>query len=264
MPDAPTGGLQIVVADDAEHLAHEASSLILTRLTAALESRGKASVILAGGSTPRPTHALLASGIRNAGLAVGSVSWFFGDERWVAVGDPQSNEGMARETLLGPLDAAEQSINSWHAGSGDPVDCARRYAALVRAGMGTPRTAPDVLILGMGADGHTASLFPDASVRLYDGREIPVSRSLPVEAAAVMAGPTRGWRLTLCPDFLKTSRTVIFLVAGADKAPALQRAREEDPRTPASWIRGSDTFFIATRDAFGPETPAYGPALRHA
>jgi 6-phosphogluconolactonase len=264
MPDTPGGGVRTIVTEDAEHLAEEAGSLFLSCLTDALKSRGKARVILSGGSTPRRMHAVLVGGIRGAGLDVDRISWFFGDERWVVVSDPQSNECMARETLLSPLGAAEQSIHSWHAGSGDPIECAKRYAAVVREAMGTPQTVPDLLLLGMGADGHTASLFPDASARLDDERDIPISRSLPGEAAAVMAGAERGWRLTLCPDFLMTSRTVIFLVAGADKAPALRRAREGDLRTPAAWIRGHANCFIATRDAFGPDSPAYGPEIRHA
>jgi 6-phosphogluconolactonase len=253
-----------IVTEDALHLAEEAGALVLSSLTEALESRGSARVILAGGSTPRRMHEFLASGISGSGLGIGTVSWFFGDERWVAVSDPQSNEGMARETLLGPLGVAEARIHSWRAGSGDPVDCARRYATICREAMGSPRSAPDILVLGMGADGHTASLFPDAMARLPDGREIPVSPALPGEAAAVIAGPDRGWRLTLCPDFLNTSRRVIFLVTGAEKAPALRRAREGDAWTPAGWIRGKETFFIATREAFGPEAPAYGPDIRRA
>ncbi len=74
----------------------------------------------------------------------------------------------------------------------------------------------------------------------------------------------RDWRLTLCPDILNTSRVVLFLVSGADKAPALIRALSGDPLTPAAWIRGGQTWFIATRDALGPERKDFGWQVAHA
>jgi 6-phosphogluconolactonase/glucosamine-6-phosphate isomerase/deaminase len=74
----------------------------------------------------------------------------------------------------------------------------------------------------------------------------------------------RGWRLTLCPVFLCTSRCTVFLVAGADKAPALRRLREGDPTLPGSWIRARRTVFIATRDACPRDPEDLGRGFRHA
>lgn len=267
--------VQTIVAEDTRDLAEQASRLLLSLIKEALQDRGGARVILSGGTTPRPTYELLASGIAAQGIAVEKVSWFFGDERWVTRDDPQSNEGMALETLLWPIGAPAHTVHSWHAGSGDPVECARRYDGVVKAAMGTTRTSPDILLLGIGPDGHTASLFPGAVAHLPDGRQVlvapdicggtvPQGLSLPVAAAAVQGGAARGWRLTLCPDLLRSSRCVIFLVAGADKAAALRRARKGDPGMPAAWIRGKKTYFIATRDAMGPEEPDYGRDIRNA
>jgi 6-phosphogluconolactonase len=276
MDDGARHGLETLCVEDAGHLAEEAAHLVLDAVHAAIGARGAARVILAGGSTPRALHRILAGSItRDDALRI---SWLFGDERWVPTDDPQSNEGMARETLLGPLDAPEATIHSWHAGSGDPVACAARYAA-VRATETAAGLRPDLLLLGMGPDGHTASLFPGAVARFPDGREVPIGPGLDGAAAAVPGGrpaghgsddlrapgdPPRSWRLTLCPDFLNTSRIVIFLVAGADKAAALSRARAGDPRTPAAWIRGGTTYFVATRDALGPERPDFGRRVAHA
>ena len=130
--------------------------------------------------------------------------------------------------------------------------------------MGKPADAPDLLILGMGADGHTASLFPGATAHLPGGARVLVSSDLPVEAAAVEGVAERGWRLTLCPVFLRTSRCVVFLVAGQDKAPALRRARAGERGTPAAWIRGATTWFLVTREAMGSEEPGYGREVLHA
>ena len=123
----------------------------------------------------------------------------------------------------------------------------------ITAAMAKGAGGPDLVVLGIGADGHTASLFPGASALLPDGRRIPVAPHMGAIAAAIESTPARGWRLTLCPDFLRTSRQVVFLVSGFDKVPALIRARQGDPATPAAWIRGASTYFIVTRDAMGPE-----------
>jgi len=260
-PGAAAFPLQVVV-EDRDALAEEAGRIVLERVAEALAVRRRASVILAGGSTPRVMHAWLAGNIRGRNLQVGRVTWYLGDERWVPVEDPQSNEGMARETLLGPIGAPEDTIASWGAGRGDPVECARRYGETVRARLESE--APDVLVLGIGADGHTASLFPGSTAFLPDGRQLPVEPGLPGTAAAIRGGNAPDWRLTLCPGILRSARHVIFLVSGADKADAVRRAANGDPLTPAAWIRGGTTTFVVTRDAAGSADTGYGPDIRRA
>jgi 6-phosphogluconolactonase len=253
-----------LVAEDACALAEEASRLLLSTIDDALKARGRARIILAGGETPRETYALVGEGLRARHVPMDRLAWFFGDERWVNRTHPRSNEGMARGMLLSRIGAPEDTIYSWDAGWGNPVECAGLYGRRVRDLMGRPEDAPDLLILGLGADGHTASLFPGATAHLPGGARVPVSAALSGEAAALEGAAERGWRLTLCPVFLRTSRCVVFLVAGADKSPALQRARSGDGATPAAWIRGAATWFIATREAMGTEEPGYGRETLHA
>jgi 6-phosphogluconolactonase len=253
---SPDAVIRTVVAEDAEALAEEAARLMADRIAAAVSARGQAQIILAGGQTPRPAYQMLAALILEQRLPVDRLSWFLGDERWVSRDDPQSNEGMARECLLGQIRAPEASVHSWNAGEGDPVESARRYDALVSG------LIPDLAVLGLGADGHTASLFPGATARLPDGARVPVGPGMLSRAAAVEGAGSRGWRLTLCPVFLSTSRCIMFLVAGKDKAAALQRARSGDPSTPGAWIRGMATHFIVTREALGPERPDFGKTVR--
>ena len=265
MPDVSS--VQTIVTEDVRALAEQASGLMFSTIGNALAAsgaaRGTARIILAGGTTPRRTYTLLASAILAGKVPVERLVWFFGDERWVTPEHPESNERMARETLLRRIAAPETTIHSWNAGRGDPLECARHYGQLVRNTMGATAHAADLLILGLGADGHTGSLFPGATANFPGSAGVPVGADLPWDAAAVKAG-AGGGRLTLCPRILGTCRYVVFLVAGRDKAPALRRAREGDPSTPGAWIRGDVTIFIVTRDAMGPERPNTGREIRYA
>jgi 6-phosphogluconolactonase/glucosamine-6-phosphate isomerase/deaminase len=247
---ADAGTPQVVVVDTPAALADEACRQVLAWLEESLGQRGRARVFLAGGSTPRSAYSLIAADISRRSLPVPSIEWYFGDERWVLPADPQSNEHMARGSLLGPIEAPARTIHSWSAGRGDPIDCARRYGNDLLAEM--DGEDPDILLLGIGPDGHTASLFPGATACLPDGRQVPVAPRISdqMPAAAIRGGGApAGWRLTLCPDFLRTSRHVVFLAVGADKSGPVRRAVDGDAATPAAWIRGATTHFIVTRDA---------------
>lgn len=256
------------VFPDAVSLAEGTAALILHLLKKSLEQSGGALVVLSGGSTPRACYSILAAGLRDARVPVENVLWAFGDERWVPVGHPDSNEGMARATLLGPAGVPEQCILSWQAGSGDPLERAAQYARRL-AGL-----RPAVTLLGIGDDGHTASLISGATAFLPDGRKLPVSMDLSADAAAVWvpvrpqtqspAGGRGVWRLTLCPAYLNRSRTAVFLVSGAAKLVSLSRAAAEDPSVPASWVRGQDTVFMVTRDTLPESGPDHGRDVRMA
>jgi 6-phosphogluconolactonase len=241
---------QLLVVKDIDTLSREASRIVLSWLADSLGRGGRARVFLSGGSTPKRTYSLLASAISRQGLPAHQMHWYFGDERWVPPTDPQSNERMARETILGPIEAPESTIHSWLPGTGDPVDCAGRYGERLRAEL--DGSGPDILLLGVGADGHTASLFPGATACLPDGQQVQVGPGMPADffAAAIRGGGApAGWRLTLCPDFLRRARQVLFLASGADKAGPVRRAMAGDAETPAGWIRGMTTHYIVTRDA---------------
>lgn len=235
------------VFPDLESAAESAAEAVLGSIAAALGDGRTAVVVLSGGRTPRGSLAALAGRMIEERLPVQRILWLFGDERWVPADHEQSNEGMAREALLGPIGAPESTICSWGAGQGDPVACAARYAGWtgrVRAG-----GAPDVVMLGLGADGHAASLFPGAEAHLPGGARQAVGPGLPADTAAVYRAREREWRLTLCPRFLCAARRAVFLVSGAEKAPALRRVLDGDRSLPGAWIRAGETLFCVTRDA---------------
>jgi 6-phosphogluconolactonase len=252
----------IRVFADIEEAGAAAAGLLLEAIGAVLAAGREPCVVLAGGTTPRGALGLLARGILAQALPVRRMRWLFGDERWVAPGHPRSNEGMARETLLGPVGAPEQTIASWGAGVGQPVEAAARYAAhtaAARAGGG-----PDIVLLGMGADGHTASLFPGAEAAVPGHGVLPVGPDLPGDTAAVYRAGEKEWRLTLCPVFLNRAARVLFLLDGQEKAGALARVLGGDRGLPASWITGRSRLFLVTERAAPPRGGDFGGPVRSA
>lgn len=189
-------------------LAELAAREMAQMLTAAVKERGHASLGLAGGTTPRAAYERLA----HETLPWRSISIFFGDERCVPPDDPDSNYRMAREALLERLSEAPARVERMLGESSDHDAAARAYEAVLPA-------AIDVLVLGVGEDGHTASLFPGSSAL-----DENVRRVLPV------VGPKPPpHRLTITVPVLKAARNVVVLAAGAGKAHAVARALEGEP-----------------------------------
>jgi 6-phosphogluconolactonase len=258
---------------DAEEMSLEAARLFAALIEEDLGRYPAPVVILSGGSTPRSCYERLASLLEPLGAAVHSVRWVIGDERWVPTTDPGSNEGMIRRSFLEPLRVPEERILSWKAGVGTPIERAREYQRTLRTLLGAPESssdspvseillqpahAPDLTLLGLGADGHTASLFPDgvavpALSKASDGGEVPVSAEIPGWTAAVYVPQLQGFRLTLTAGLLRFSRRIFFLVAGSAKREALQGVQNCDLSLPGSWLNLPQTRILATRDAVDAE-----------
>ncbi len=247
------------VYSDAAALAEAAGELLYGRIVSAMGAGGRAALILSGGTTPRECYARLSAMILKGRIDARRMLWIFADERWVPVADQESNEGMIRELLLSPIGAPEDTILSWNAGRGDPPRAALDYAARVREQMAGGR--PCAAVMGIGADGHTASLFPGSKAAAPDGSLTALREDLPAETAAVRRADGT-WRLTLCPSFLNRSRLAVFLAAGPSKREAIAQARRGDADVPASWVRGEETVFMITRDAVELRGPDFGRDIR--
>ncbi len=186
--------------------------------TARGPARGRLSVALAGGSTPRRAYELLAAEPLKNEIAWGRVHVFFGDERCVPRADPRSNERMAREALLDRVPIPEEQIHPIHCGPDSGAEAGRYEALLLRWFGGSPRF--DLALLGLGEDGHTASLKPGTA-------------ALGERERLVVAVPDRGEgfdRVTLTAPALNSAREVIFAVSGRSKAPALREVLEGERR----------------------------------
>lgn len=200
-----------------------AALAVAALLRAAIAERGAASIALAGGTTPRAMHEVLAT---LPDIAWDRVAVYFGDERCVPPNHADSNFRMAEESLLTRVPIPATNVHRMLGELADRHAAARAYAALLPPAL-------DVIVLGIGEDGHTASLFPGSPA--LDEREQLV---LPV------IGPKPPpERLTLTPPALERARRLVMLAGGAGKAEAVARALTGpyDPRaTPAQLARGGD------------------------
>lgn len=216
----------IEVSRDPAALALAVARHVVARASAAIAARGRFLLVLAGGSTPRAAYAALASDEFAPGIEWPRVHVLWGDERCVLPDDPRSNYRMAREALLDRVPVPPGNIYRMR-GEDEPAAAAAHYERVLRELLGSdgpdapPRMGPDLVLLGMGDDGHTASLFP--------GRAAVHERAR--WAAADFIEAVGMWRVTLTPVVINAARAVSFVVSGAAKAERLHDVLE-GPRAP--------------------------------
>jgi 6-phosphogluconolactonase len=211
------GHLQVCA--DAGDLAQSLADLIATSANSAVAGRGAFHIALSGGNTPKAAYELLAGNVLRAAIPWEQVFIYFGDERCVPPDDDRSNYRMAAHAFLDQVPIPPGNVHRIR-GEIDPGMAANEYASTLRADFGS---APqlDLVLLGLGEDGHTASLFPGSNPDIDDGALV----------RAVYAKPQDMWRITLTPAVINASRRVVFAVDGAAKA-AILAAVYEGPRDP--------------------------------
>lgn len=241
----------VQVFDDADTLADHAVRRIVEVMQASLAARGRCTLCLAGGTTPAKTYARLPSAGEAVGLDWSAVYFFFGDERLVPPTDPWSNYELAQQSFLARLAAMPMNVFPMPTGLDSPQRCAEAYEETLSRFFAAPRGGPpprfDLVLLGLGDDGHTASLFPGAAA--LDESQHWVVATPPGRL------PPQVDRLTLTFPVLNAARQVMFLVAGANKAPALRDALRGDDfhRVPAAGVRPAEgqLVWLADRAAAG-------------
>lgn len=206
------------VVPDAQALAATAAD----RLVAATDANGgRSAICLTGGSTPKALYRFLGSPDYASRIPWARVHWFIGDERFVPADDPRNNMAMAREAFLDHC-APPDNIHPIPTEVPSPADAARLYVGELQTFYGQDRLDParplfDLVLMGVGPDGHTASLFPGASGLQERTRWV-------VGVAKANAAPFVP-RITLTPPALASSREMLFLVSGADKRAILAKVR---------------------------------------
>jgi 6-phosphogluconolactonase len=207
---------------DLDCLVDGAAEFIADLAVGSIAARGRFTMALAGGSTPRPVYAKLAEPACANRIDWNKVQVFFGDERCVPPEDPRSNYQMARAALLDHVPLPAANIYRMH-GEEPPVQAALLYEAELRACFGGNAAAGqsradgfDLVLLGMGDNGHTASIFPGLAAVTEPTRWVLAQY---VEVMEM-------WRVTLTPPVINAARHVAFLVSGAGKAEMLRRVLE--------------------------------------
>ncbi len=211
----------LAVLPSAAALADAAAGRFITAARDAIASHGQFIVALSGGSTPRDTYLLLGTEALVSRVMWSRVQVLWGDERCVPPDNIESNYRMARETLLDRVPIPAANVHRVH-GEDDPATAAEVYEATLRALLRTPAGARiDLVLLGLGEDGHTASLFPGNAAVHERTRWVMAARA---SAASV-------WRITLTPAVINAAAEILFLVSGGAKAGILRRVLEH-PRRP--------------------------------
>jgi 6-phosphogluconolactonase len=241
---------EIRIAESPEALARDAAEEFCRRAAEAVTARGAFFVALSGGSTPKGLYRLLAGegdpSFRER-VPWDRTHFFFSDERLVPPSHPDSNYRMAYEAMLGKMPVRPGNVCRVWSESPDPAASADYYQSMLREAFklkdgAFPRF--DLILLGMGPEGHTASLFPGSSA----------VRETEKLAAAPFVEKLKAYRITLTPPVLNNAACVIFLVAGADKAETLKAVLEEAPdpdRLPAQVVdpANGDLLWLVDRAA---------------
>jgi 6-phosphogluconolactonase len=218
---------EVQVFSDRSALARAAAAEIVLLAQQAVNQRGRFLICLSGGSTPLEAYRLLATPPFSTELPWNRIFILWGDERMVPADDPESNYGQAQKALLQQVPVRPEQV--FRIRSDLPLDQAAadytaRLSLLADPGMLWPRL--DLALLGLGADGHIASLFPGQR------RTMETSQPVIIVQAAYQNRPAQ--RLTLTPPVFNAARFVVFLVAGAEKAAAL-KASLDPASDPLDW-----------------------------
>lgn len=204
----------------------------------AIAERGIFRVALSGGGTPKQVYPLLLEPARRDAVDWGSVEFFWGDERAVPPDHPESNFGVAYGMLVSQLPRIRPDrLHRMPAEAEDLDAAALSYESELRLAFGARGDEPpsfDLVWLGMGSDGHTASLFPDSAALDESQRWV----------VAAWAPAQQTWRMTLTFPVIGAARQTLFVVTGADKAEAIERVRGGDRDLPAARVSGDDVMWI--------------------
>jgi 6-phosphogluconolactonase len=238
---APT----VEILDDLVAVARRGAAWLLSAIAA---NPGRIAIALSGGSTPKLLYQSLAAPPLRDAMPWSRIHWFWGDERFVPPDDPASNFRMVREAMLAAVPVPPENVHPIPTVGMTPEAAAAAYERELQSFYGAASLDParplfDAVLLGLGADGHTASLFPGTAA--LDERR---------RWAAVGGAPPEP-RITLTFPVLESSRAVTFLVSGVEKKAALTRVLKGDPALPAARVRPVGTLTFLIDRAAAPEVP---------
>jgi 6-phosphogluconolactonase len=223
--------MNLRIFDTTDDLLAAAARTLVQRVEA-----GARTIALSGGSTPKPLYAALGSSPLREQLAEFPITWVVVDERYVPIDDPESNAGMTEKTLFANGISATHRFLRFRTELNDPAATARAFEDEWRA-LGIAQL--DVVLLGIGDDGHTASLFPGTAV-------IEVEERI---ASEVFVPRLDAWRVTITKPVIRAATLRLVLANGAKKKPILEGVRDGADYPIAQATNGVETWWLIDRDA---------------
>lgn len=244
---------ELIVCSDSDQLSRRAAKLFLKLATEFVAAADRFTVALSGGSTPKALYSLLASETFQRLVPWPKVHFFWGDERCVPPDHPESNYAMARTAMLQKVPVPEENVHRVPTERGDARKVAAEYERILKTFFGLDKDEQprfDLVLLGLGEDGHTASLFP-ATAAL---QEVGTVTENEIEKSGIP-------RITLTVAAINRAAHIAFLVAGPSKASVLKKVLEgpyEPERLPAQSIQPPEgrLLFLVDRAAAGELTPS--------
>jgi 6-phosphogluconolactonase len=225
--------MKLEVHSDDQAAASSSATLIATEARAAIASRGRFIMAVSGGRTPW----LMLRALADAQLRWDKIHVAQVDERVVSATDPERNLAHLRESLTDRVPLPPENVHAMPVEAADLEGAAGQYAQTLRSVAGQPPVL-DLVHLGLGADGHTASLVPGDSVLAVTDADVAVTNAYQGRR-----------RMTLTFPIINRSRRVLWLVTGREKAAALARMRDDDPSIPASHVRKDRALVLADHAA---------------
>jgi 6-phosphogluconolactonase len=223
---------RIMIAPSAEVLTYTAAGFFTEIVNGAIKREGQASVALSGGGTPRPLFTLLAEPEWREAIDWGRVHVFWGDERFVPPDDAQSNFRMANKALLSKVPIPQENVHRFMTERGTAAEVAAEYARTVREYFKGQVAAIDFILLGLGTNAHTASLFPNCAA-LRERDRLVISEYIE---------EVKSERLTFTVPLINAAENVCFLVSGGEKAEVVRDVLDGEmnpEQKPAQLIRPS-------------------------
>lgn len=202
--------MELHIAPDTKELSSRLAGFLLKDILSVLDKKDRYTFVLSGGSTPKALYKLLASEPYRSAVPWEKVHFFWGDERFVPFEDPRNNANMAYEELLNHIPVVAENIHVMNT-SLSPEDSSEQYTGILRSYFGDTGHTFDFVLLGMGDDGHTLSLFPGMPV-IHEQEKWVDSFYLDAQSM---------YRITLTAPVVNRAAKVVFLAAGSNKADVL-------------------------------------------
>ena len=216
--------MNVQILSSAEDLARAAAELFVAKSNEAVAQRSVFTVALSGGSTPKPLYELLA---KREQVPWSNMHFFWADERHVPPDDPDSNYRMAYELLLSRVPVSEHKVHRIKSEHPHAAEAAKEYEEEILQYVPGRPPRFDLILLGLGTDGHTASIFPGAEV-VHEREKL---------VAASYVEKLRSYRITMTLPLINNAAAVVFLVSGAEKAEIVQSVLQGPKRYPAQEVR---------------------------